>query len=824
MDHVFRNSFCRANAHVIYNFKSPTMYNGEYDFLLFIDVPYGGRDNYWRFNGCFVNSLAIAVRRLEMPEVIDVDNNNLYTEKGLLNFRKEIESDRMALRNYVHERIKNVKRFDIAVIYAIKAPNCNKKFQYDNIVLNKGISLTSAIAYAVNMQKSMYGRVNALLWTDGKKSTTWDSFVNILIETAEQDTKQGILTKRKMDVISKDKMPKEMEKLSSAMGSRICIIKGRPGTGKTTALLRLMHEEINKHHHCRLLTYNNMLVYDLRIFFKGIGGFNPTSASVSTLHKFFFDIYIKSPVRMFDLELKEVDKVFALCLTRVARFNALWLLEKQTAHNIRLWDLLRNSYRHIQLSERREYNRYCNYVAKRLDEFDIAQLEDIAVNYVEEIKDAYLKSYYHNRFLNGYNAILKQLYEMYHDFDAFQQLYATHSVHVNFETREHELFKNKYKKFFFDFLKRAERYYQNNVEWSEKIVTDFKDELNEIDEELFKHLKKTTTQEFKKRLESELKTIRRKVNWSNYVFVDEAQDCQLYEKALLLELFGSAYVVVASGGSSQLIRTPYSNDWSVCLGQRLLSEEITLKHISCRQKGNIVNFINAFSEGFNIKNKISIKEEMFHKGRVIIDCRKNEGNVIPVEIIEELYQSGKDYGCSNFENLLFLFPNNYLERETINEKDAYIDTFGYVNVKNTYGLRHLSDMKFPSHLNIVDATVNDKRNISIGQNSTRCMLYDSCRGVEAWNVFCIDLDTFYDSKMCSLEATEYAAYNADFFIKEQELRARYASLWCFMAMTRAMDTLYIRLYNKNRAFSRALLDIAERTDGVEIIDDKKGES
>ena len=95
LDKTFRNSFCHVNAHVIYNFKSPTEKYGVYDFLLFIDIPYErtseGRTNYCIWNGKnFVNSIALAVRRIDMPDVINVDNEYFYTEKGTFNYVEEI--------------------------------------------------------------------------------------------------------------------------------------------------------------------------------------------------------------------------------------------------------------------------------------------------------------------------------------------------------------------------------------------------------------------------------------------------------------------------------------------------------------------------------------------------------------------------------------------------------------------------------------------------------------------------------------------------------------------------------------------------------------
>ena len=830
LDNVFRNSFANINAHVLYNFNSPTEKFGVFDFLLFIDIPYGtttqGRTNYCKWSGTFINSLALAVRRLDMPDVIDVDEENFYTERGSFNYVEEIESDRKALCNYVYENIPKIKHFDIAVIYTVSAPKTNKIFYKDNIAFNRGIPLASAITYAVNIQKNMYGRVNALLFDDGQRSAMWTGFVNMFIETAEKDTKQGILTKRKVNSITKNKVSKEINAAESVLGNKLCIIKGRPGTGKTHTLLRLMYDQVKKKdnmpsHHCRLLTYNHMLIMDLKQILKSISDFNPTNASISTLHKFFYDIYKDSPVRQLNLDQKEVDNVFGLCLSRVARFNALMVQESKLSGTIDLRMLFRKLFddRKIELSEKKEFNSYRVYILVRMDELDISLLERFAIEYVKEKRKIFLNNYHRQRFLGGYYAILKQLYNMFHDLEAFQTEYKIKTAYILDEIRDSEEFQKKYEELYEEFIKYAEQRFQNEDVQVEDVAADFHIQLDELDNETSLILRRKEKEEGRDGFNLVFKKIKRKVNWSKYILVDEGQDCQLYEKALLLELNGSDDTIVATGGSSQLIRTPVPNDWSICLGQRIDVSEISLSSGSHRQKGNILDFINSYSERFNLGSSISIPDEMRNRGRVIIDCRQfKDSSRLPLDVINELYLSGKDYGCSNYENVLFLFPHKYIERETSSDVDVIIDTFGYIDIRPVNRNRHLEDLGFPEQLRVVDGTVDDKRNLQIGQDNTRCILYESCRGLESWNIMCIDLDTFYYEKISSRDAEDYATSNAEFFVSMDELRAKYAALWCYMAMTRAIDTLYLSIHNPETDFAKELIKIAESCKGtVEIL-------
>ena len=67
---------------------------------------------------------------------------------------------------------------------------------------------------------------------------------------------------------------------------------------------------------------------------------------------------------------------------------------------------------------------------------------------------------------------------------------------------------------------------------------------------------------------------------------------------------------------------------------------------------------------------------------------------------------------------------------------------------------------------------------------------------------------------------EYAETYAGALFEEgrDKYMAQYASLWCFMAMTRAIDTLYIKLSNTSNVFSQKLLEIAKATPYVEVLE------
>lgn len=815
-----------VNAHVLYNFKSPTSQFGEYDYILFLDIPYGrieNKTNFCKWNNVFVNSLAIAVRNFIEPDVIDADNNSMFTEDGSWDYREQIEEERISLRKFVLENVPDVKYFDLAVIYHVIAPKCNKVFYNENFAINQDLPLDKVVSYSIDLLSSR--NVNALLLTEGGKSAVWKDFIYKFIVAADKHTRQGILTKKKVDAITRKNTSRLMDQAYNAIGNKLCIIRGNAGTGKTMALLRIMYNQIKKDenaesHHCRLLTYNNMLVMDMKQTMKSIGEFTPTNSSISTLHKFFYDIYKVSPVRVLHMDKRKIDEIFNLCIVRITKYNAFLKKAFSEINSPNVFQLIMkvDEMNSVMPDEKSEIDQYIKFLLKQ-KQFEIANLPNYLKEYVEDKREVFLNNYHRRQFLNGYNIIIKELYLIYHNLDEFINTYDLATVYAKEELRGSEQFKKQHEEAYDKFMEFAESKFINEEASSKDLMPDFLSYIEQVDKEIDISMGDKNTEELKKEFERSLKTIKRKINWSKYILVDEAQDCQLYEKALLLELNGSDNTVVATGGHSQLIRSAKENDWSICLGNRILTEKITLRNVSFRQKGNIVNFLNAFARVFNLDSQLSIPEETINAGRVIIDCRPCL-STIPQDIVEELYISGKDYGCSNFENLMFLLPKEgYIDFESTHDVNVEIDSNNTIVIKSSDANRKMG-LRLPEEYNPIDCTINDKREATnkVGQDNTRCLLYESCRGLEAWNVLCIDLDIFYREKKASKDAIEYANSNAGLFESDRPMfLERYASLWCYMAMTRAMDTLYIKLSNENASFSTSLLSAAKQIPNIEIL-------
>ena len=669
----------KVNAHVLYNFLSPTNRLGEYDFILFVDVPYE-KGNYYRvLNKIYLNTLAIAIRRFDEPEIIDADDECFYTEDGCWEYKAEIESDRQALRSYVYDNIPNVKHFDISMVYLVNAPNSPKQFQNNCLYFNKEINIGKIVFDAIVLTQNKDGvAANCISYKDKETSNDWSDFISRFIDIAGEHTQQGILTKKKVDHITKKKTGRLMEQANQALGKKLCVIRGKAGTGKTLALLRIMYDQVRKgadapKHNCRLLTFNNMLVMDLRMIMKNIGEFTPTKASISSLHKFFYDIYKVSPVRYLHMDRKKNDDLFNLCMVRTMRLNFLMQTlsaeKKTTDVNALINELDLEIFKEdsrIKQEDRAECKEYQQYLLGRKDALILSELFTYTLDYVDYKRKVFLEKYHRQEFFNGYNVILEELYLVFHNLEEFINKYKMKIAYSAAEMNTDE-FRKKYQEVYNQFLNDTEQRLQKEYGWFDSWIPTFMQNLENAANEMADEFNRKSMDEQKETFLASLKKIRRKVNWSKLILVDEAQDCQVNEKALLFELHGSDNTVIATGGRDQLIRTAQENDWSQLFGKQLDTEKITLRSVSYRQKENIILFLNAFAGSFDIETRLTVPDETRNTGRVILDCRSFNNNALPLDVIMSLQLYGRDMGCSNFENMIFLLPQiGYVKK--INQK------------------------------------------------------------------------------------------------------------------------------------------------------------
>ena len=104
--------------------------------------------------------------------------------------------------------------------------------------------------------------------------------------------------------------------------------------------------------------------------------------------------------------------------------------------------------------------------------------------------------------------------------------------------------------------------------------------------------------------------------------------------------------------------------------------------------------------------------------------------------------------------------------------------------------------------------VADKQKIGFpSPNEVRIINYESCRGLEAWCVMCLNVDRFYMAQVKSDDAEKYLLNEGAIMTKE-ERAAKFAITWILMAATRAIDTLFLQMSDVSNEFVNLCMEYA----------------
>ena len=787
---------------VINNFPAVTDQLGKISLLFFINIPFK-TGSYYCFNrGCYLNSLVFGINFVSDKNIIEVDDENYITEIGSLSYKEELDKQGETFTNWVYNLIKGsnlVGNYFKCVFFDwVRADNLQiPSFENEYVIVNKNLSIKNIVnaacrrIYIEGKDSKFKGCSSFTL----KGETKLSDFTKLLIDKANEETTLGILTKKKVDMITR---PTQItKKISELQGEKLCIITGKAGSGKTLALMRALYEIVSQNKHARFLTYNNLLKMDIKQYIRNINNISSKNASFSTLHKFFYDLSKRMRIQAL-LTRDRVNELLEICTTRVKIGEC--IIEKymqshdsfptiSSEKDPELDNILDElfKYSEVEASDKFEVERY---LIESLKCFCLNK--DVRVStYIQKKKGLLENEIGTNFFISDYNKVLEVLYLMIDDTPEFYKKFDIGNKHDFIPITEQEKILRKFKvKDRHELLVKIK---QTDVV-SEDVDKVTLDELN-----IF------------------IKSITPKVKWSNSIIIDEGQDCNIYEKLIIMKLRGPENLIVASGGRDQLIRKATEIDWHVAAGTPVLCEDISLGRKTHRLKGNIVKFVNEFYHFYSLTTPLQALDELDGTGNVIIDFRSG----IPFDIVEEQRMKGEVLGCSPYESMMFLVPGIGFTSKTKHQQ-LVIDSDDNVSVSEVSTNRKLTLPEIPN-ISIWNGTSESKGKLDLpNQTQTRCIYYDSCRGLEAWSIFCLDVDVFYHLRKDSEDAEKYAVEQNNLFAEKEILKRNYALLWCNMVFTRGIDTLYINVKDKNSEFSKNLFEIAKRCgNAVRIINNEE---
>jgi hypothetical protein len=774
VDHIksgLMNIFSRSHASegeifVVNHFPAATDGFGETELLIFINIPdkKGNycchRENNKRY---YLNSLVIGIKMLYDDSISDADNDFLISTDGYFDYKEELEKESICFRKFTTSCIEPIRA--CSFFYWVVTNGTKKAFTNDYLLFNTALDISKLLYSACHRNLYKQG-INCL----GNIDNLGD-IVKDYIEQANNRTEIGILTKQKIDKITdRDNRIKTPQKVLENSGKALNILQGKAGCGKTLMLTRIFYAIVASGHHCRLLTYNNLLAFDLKQCGRYMPIYRNTNASIHTLHYYFYHLSKKMGVHSLFTE-KRLNELMDVCKQRLDIADEYINVFKEETGNIpensKFWEKYGQD---IDSGDKEEIRKYLKFLNANI--YRIESVSELKETYLQKRQKLLANELGNELFLADYNKVLETLFNM---LDNPFEFYEKHEI------------KNR-------------RELLNLMLKTDKMSDE--DQKKEYEYAEFSN---------------DLKNAVMHAKWSKAILIDEAQDCNNYEKLILMKMYGAENIIITSGGKDQLIRTSLETDWKVALNKPVPYNAISLGGRSYRQKANVVKFVNALAEFYKFATPINSANESKGLGRVIIDAR-NCIQGFSNEILEELRNAGKVMGCNDYENCMILLPTTGYSSKS-KGKAIVIDELDNVDIIDKSTNRKL-DIE-SQNLKIWNGIVERKGDLSVpASNQTRFLYYESCRGLEAWNVLCVDLDSFFYSMRSSKDAELYARTNLEFFSNEEDLKSEFALHWVYMAITRPIDTLYIKLGNPSNEFSQKIVEIGKSC-GAEVLYDPK---
>ena len=764
LQYIFSRSHAtEGDVYVVNHFPAATDGFGETELLIFINIPDKKGNYFWHIDNnkrYYLNSLVIGIKMLYDDSITDADSTTLYSSEGYLDYIEELGNEEFYLQKF--SSCCNNSLRNCAYFYWIVTSGTKKSFTNDYILFNTPIDI-SKVLYSACRRTIFKQGINCF-----GKIDDLGAMVRNYIDEANDKTEIGILTKNRINKITEKGVKTPLRVLAN-QGKSISILQGKAGCGKTLMLTRVFNDVVASGHHCRFLTFNHLLVFDLKHCLCRMPAFRNTNAYIHTLHYFFYHFSKKMGIHSLFTE-DRLNELLSVCVQRIDIANEyIQSFKEETDRwlsNEQFWEKYEDE---IDAGDRAEITKYLKFL--EINIYSEESLTNLREAYIQNRRQLLLNELGNELFIADYNKVLENTYLM---LDNPREFY--------------DKYKIKNRRELLNLMAKTDK------KRDEDFTSDYQyDEFSQDVQNTVMHTKW----------------------WSRSVLIDEAQDCNNYEKLILIKVYGAENIVVTSGGKDQLIRTSLVTDWTHFLEKPIPADIITLSGRSYRQKANVVNFVNSFGESYKIATTIKSANESKGLGRVIIDTR-NSIRGFSNEILNQIREEGKILGCSDYENCMVLLPTKGYSSKT-KGKGIFIDELDNVEIvdKSTNRILEISNQD----LKIWNGIVDRKGELPVpAANQTRFIYYESCRGLEAWNVLCVDLDSFFYNLRSSKDAELYARTNQGLFTNEDDLKSQYALHWIYMAITRPIDTLYIKLAVPANEFSKEIIEIAKNCDAEILCD------
>ena len=745
------------------------------------------KGNYYRVwkneRWVYLNNLILPINFANylQNEEIKVEDNQIICNEEYIDYSTEINSLRFSFIDYLALKCGfNKQELFIQPIIFIK----NKTSAIlDNYIVSEEFTFNSLNEYLLKNSFDIF--ISNKNWKSEFGYENIADDIKKITEQASKDSEIGYLTKKKIDRIGKQLS--STKKIYDELDQNLIIINGKAGTGKSSELLTLTLKCISNGQNTLFLTYNKLLIFDIA---KTVKSFinaksnskqeeKPGEGSVLTLHAFFYRLS-KSLGVLHVLSANRIEKLLSVLKVRM-RINYDYLLQKIDFTKQNDFESIKTNIQNNQEFDNgtKEIGiEFLNYINHK----PLSNLNDF-------IK--YSKSFYERK---------KRLISSIEAKDVFIADYYGVLENTLLQIEQPEVFFEKYD-------------IENKHELLDVAIGLNKKYIDEKDGKSI--IKMSGFKEFNNRRIGSRKRKRT-------VFIDEAQDCHRFEKEILISIYGSKKIVIASGGKEQLIRHVELCNWEVSKGNKLETNKHYKRNKSYRVKKTVGEFCNYVANHYKIDlNLEPIESE--DEGELLVDFNtKHTDNAIQ-DIFKQLNLKGEINGCSAYERLLILIEANS-QREGLNKNEiiesGIINEYGNIEASSNLirgKWKYLKPLK-NNNLMFWDGTESDKSKLIVPSSfESRLIYYESCRGLESWSVACFSIDKFFKLKKEDPDAekfllTEEKGDTMNLFLTNEERRNMFAATWVLMALTRVIDTLYIQLDDENSEFGKVVkkyLEIAK---------------
>ena len=262
------------------------------------------------------------------------------------------------------------------------------------------------------------------------------------------------------------------------------------------------------------------------------------------------------------------------------------------------------------------------------------------------------------------------------------------------------------------------------------------------------------------------------------VFVDEAQDWYMDEAEILKKIYEMEPICVADG-KQQLVRSQRRTDWF--LGTSRERREFLDLNVCLRMKNNLYDFVVGLAQRLGREWDCE-RNNQVSGGRIfLIDTPYELNSKLHIQLSKE----AAGLGVQNVDWLFLVPPSKIIKTET---KTTQISNF--LRSKGN----HVIDMVEPKF----------RDHFSVNSEDFRILQYESCRGLEGWNLILDSFDTFLEMKLKNYLKDKY---DADLEIENYDAEViEFVWNWMSMVISRAMDTIVIHVENPRSQIGQVLND------------------